>query len=66
VQEMLFRGRHIYVDDLITDATERSKGHGDLLFDWLVEHARTRAATGWTWIQGYVAGPPTASIFASA
>lgn len=46
VQEMLFRGRHIYVDDLITDATERSKGHGDLLFDWLVEHARTLGCNG--------------------
>ena len=32
---MLAVGKHIYVDDLVTDATTRSKGHGKLLLDWL-------------------------------
>lgn len=38
--EMLYAGRTLYVDDLVTDATHRSRGHGDRLFDWLVAHAR--------------------------
>ncbi len=33
-------GRTLYVDDLVTDSAERSRGHGDRLFDWLVGHAR--------------------------
>ena len=42
ITEMLFRGRFMYVDDLVTDATERSRGYGAALFDWLVEHAKTQ------------------------
>jgi GNAT superfamily N-acetyltransferase len=38
--EMLVQGRHLYVDDLVTDETRRSKGHGGLLFDWLMDEAR--------------------------
>jgi GNAT superfamily N-acetyltransferase len=38
--EMLVQGRHLYVDDLMTDETRRSKGHGRLLFDWLMDEAR--------------------------
>ena len=38
--EMLVQGRHLYVDDLVTDETRRSKGHGGLLFDWLIEEAK--------------------------
>ena len=38
----LFYGRHLYVDDLVTDGAERSKGHGTELLAWLraqaVEH----------------------------
>jgi GNAT superfamily N-acetyltransferase/predicted nucleotidyltransferase len=37
---MLSRGRHIYVDDLVTESGERSKGYGALLFDWLVNYAK--------------------------
>ena len=36
----LFTGRVLYVDDLVTDAGGRSKGYGQLLFDWLVAEAR--------------------------
>ncbi|MBI2078224.1 MAG: GNAT family N-acetyltransferase [Euryarchaeota archaeon] len=43
VQNMLFQketGRMLYVDDLVTDEAQRSKGHGRALLDWLVEEAR--------------------------
>jgi GNAT superfamily N-acetyltransferase len=36
----LHSGRTMYVDDLVTDSAARSQGHGDRLFDWLVQHAR--------------------------
>ncbi|WP_374317846.1 GNAT family N-acetyltransferase [Pseudoxanthomonas kaohsiungensis] len=35
VQEMLAHGRLLYVDDLVTDSTARSAGHGKALLDWL-------------------------------
>lgn len=38
--ESLFAGKFCYVDDLVTDATKRSLGHGSALFDWLVAEAR--------------------------
>ena len=37
--ENLCTGRVLYVDDLVTDAAGRSKGYGQLLFDWLVAEA---------------------------
>lgn len=41
--ENLAWGRHLYVDDLVTDEAQRSRGHGRALLDWLV---RTAAAAG--------------------
>ena len=38
--EMLHQGLHLYVDDLVTDEGRRSRGHGAMLFDWLVEEAK--------------------------
>jgi GNAT superfamily N-acetyltransferase len=38
--ENLFSGRILYVDDLVTDAAERSRGHGRTLLHWLIERAR--------------------------
>ena len=38
--EMLHAGRHMYVDDLVTDVETRSSGYGGALFDWLVAEAR--------------------------
>ena len=35
VSTNLFCGRHLYVDDLVTDDKERSKGHGRELLAWL-------------------------------
>lgn len=39
VMEMLAVGRHVYVDDLVTDAAARSRGHGKALLDWLKAEA---------------------------
>jgi len=38
--DLLFSGRTLYVDDLVTREADRSKGFGGQLFDWLVEEAR--------------------------
>lgn len=48
VMDRLFSGRTMYVDDLVTDATVRSQGHGDALFDWLVAHARSLGCVAFT------------------
>lgn len=40
VMEMLAVGRHVYVDDLVTDATVRSRGFGKAMLDWLKAEAR--------------------------
>ena len=40
VMEMLAVGRHVYVDDLVTDAATRSRGHGKAMLDWLKVEAR--------------------------
>ena len=42
ISEMLFSGRFLYVDDLITDSESRSKGYGGALIDWLIDHARSQ------------------------
>ena len=38
--EMLCCGKILYVDDLVTSDSDRSRGYGGQLFDWLVDHAR--------------------------
>lgn len=38
--EKLAWGRHLYVDDLVTDAGARSLGVGRAMMDWLKRHAR--------------------------
>ena len=43
--EMLFSGKSLYVDDLNTDETRRSRGHGKLLMDWLKREARERGCS---------------------
>lgn len=42
VFDKLATGRMMYVDDLVTTSSSRSQGHGDALFDWLVNTARER------------------------
>ena len=38
--ENLHTGRILYVDDLVTDGSARSGGHGAALLRWLAEYAR--------------------------
>ena len=33
-------GRFVYVDDLVTDETARSHGHGEAMMNWLIDYAR--------------------------
>jgi GNAT superfamily N-acetyltransferase len=40
VIDNLAGGRILYVDDLVTDGSERSRGFGGLLLDWLTDRAR--------------------------
>src|SRR5437763_11549339 len=39
ISECLSWGKFLYVDDLVTRETDRSKGYGATLFDWLVGQA---------------------------
>lgn len=39
--EMFARGRFMYVDDLVTNTADRSKGYGDAMLDWLAAYAKT-------------------------
>ncbi len=39
---MLYRGRILYVDDLVTDEMARSKGHGAHMVQWLKDEAELR------------------------
>jgi GNAT superfamily N-acetyltransferase len=43
ILNLLFSGRTLYIDDLVTHDSDRSRGFGAALFDWLVEHAREQA-----------------------
>jgi GNAT superfamily N-acetyltransferase len=45
ILENLMQRVFLYVDDLVTDADDRSKGWGQLLFDWLVENARAHGCS---------------------
>jgi GNAT superfamily N-acetyltransferase len=40
INEYLAWGRHLYVDDLVTAAHRRGRGHADRLFAWLEDEAR--------------------------
>jgi GNAT superfamily N-acetyltransferase len=40
VLDMLYCGRFLSVDDLVSDPDARSKGHGKALLDWLKDEAR--------------------------
>lgn len=38
-------GKFIYVDDLITDDRQRSKGYGKQLLDWLIDQAKANTCS---------------------
>jgi GNAT superfamily N-acetyltransferase len=40
--ETLYAGKTLYVDDLNTDETRRSRGYGKALMDWLKREAKQR------------------------
>ena len=40
VSEWLARGKYLEIEDLVAKNSERSKGYGGKLFDWLVNYAR--------------------------
>ena len=40
--ESLFSGKNLYVDDLVTRESDRSRGFGGKLIDWLIEQAREK------------------------
>jgi GNAT superfamily N-acetyltransferase len=40
IMRMLYCGRLLYLDDLVTDERVRSRGHGKALIDWLKEEGR--------------------------
>ncbi len=40
VHENLVYGRHMYVDDLVTDEAVRSRGYGNAMLDWLKAEAK--------------------------
>jgi len=44
--ENLAWGKFLYVDDLVTASTQRSKGCGKLLLDWLKEQAKLNNCVG--------------------
>lgn len=41
LSENLAWGRFLYVDDLVTAESARSRGHGARLMEWLIEQARS-------------------------
>ena len=41
ISECLAWGKFLYVDDLVAGSSDRSHGYGGILFDWLVDYART-------------------------
>ena len=40
ISECLAWGKFLYVDDLVAKSSERSKGYGGILLDWLIAYAR--------------------------
>ncbi len=43
--EMLYCGRILVIDDLVTDARSRSRGHGKTLIAWLAAEAQRHGCT---------------------
>ncbi len=41
ISEWLAGGKYLEIEDLVSKETDRSKGHGSALFDWLVDLAIT-------------------------
>jgi GNAT superfamily N-acetyltransferase len=48
IQHMLSSGKTMYVDDLVTDASSRSHGHGKAMLEGLIEQARAAGCDSFT------------------
>ena len=42
ISECLAHGKYLYIDDLVTDELQRSRGYGEQVFEWLVNYARLK------------------------
>jgi GNAT superfamily N-acetyltransferase len=45
VAEWLARGKSLEIEDLVAAESDRSKGYGGRLFDWIVEYAKAEGCT---------------------
>jgi GNAT superfamily N-acetyltransferase len=45
LQTLLWSGRTLYVDDLVTDAERRSQGYGETMLTWLIALAKDANCT---------------------
>lgn len=54
ISEWLSSGSYLEIEDLITTASERSKGYGGILFDWLYNHAAANNCNQLTLVSGVV------------
>jgi GNAT superfamily N-acetyltransferase len=45
LQTLLWSGKTLYVDDLVTDAALRSQGHGEAMLTWLIALAKEAGCT---------------------
>jgi GNAT superfamily N-acetyltransferase len=45
IQTLLWSGRTLYVDDLVTDAALRSQGRGEAMLTWLIALAKEAGCT---------------------
>ncbi|RUR76713.1 GNAT family N-acetyltransferase [Chlorogloeopsis fritschii PCC 9212] len=43
ISESLAWGKFLYVDDLVTNESDRSQGYGSALFNWLLDYAKSQA-----------------------
>jgi GNAT superfamily N-acetyltransferase len=48
VRDKFSSGRTMYVDDLVTDPTRRSRGYGKAMLDWLQSYAREAGCATFT------------------
>ena len=59
---MLFSGRTLYIDDLVTHDSDRSRGFGAALFDWLVQHAKENGCIVFISIGAWISLPITLTL----
>ena len=60
---VLWSGRTLYVDDLVTDEAARSKGYGEAILKWLMERARAAGCATFSLDSGTQRGEAHAFYF---